>query len=1243
MSNGQSWSASLKSIVNVLLFLTAILGGAVLVTSKLTSQRPLSPAGTSTWTIGEQTIEARLWEDPFAVRTDSVFQKFSEFFEHIAHHTTCSGKPVRLMPVMISGGPYSEDRESRIRARFAVVSALGQSGYAPENAERVGEVRVPWHSTLGLEKMLSNNSIKGIEAYLFSDSSTNRETVRLRYEWFRPRVFWKGNDTNDVASDQRSEILVIWLDDTMFEDLPTVRLSMLLNPLIRAASTNASGTDSHELIVEQPKADGGTNLMVNAAVSFPGAAALEVTNIFDVKVSLIGPRRSSTLRALVKQEVKERWSTNFLAARETLKKVDLYSATASAMPEVFLWDANETNVANGNPKEKLCEILRTNVGFASARFFNASDSELATEVFDEMRLRRADPANPANHIVLITEWDTFYSRMISLSYRTTLSVHESKRRGHKRDVFDSIRQYLRGSEGMSSNLHTFVYLRGLDGRTVVDKTGGKEDESRSDTRSRERPKSLEDLLQWQPDANKAEGQAQYDYLARMGDRLAELRGELRNSGQGDIKAMVVAGSDAYDTLLVLQALRRRFPDVLFFTHDLDARFWHPTEREWSRNLNVVSSYGLSLHPRFQGDIAPFRDSLQTAIFAAVLATVGNETLGKLDSVPPRRFEIGHSLAMDLSSVGDTVELHPPPRLIRNRGDDHYDKKKKLVVGIVGAGLLLAGFYWLGFFRTSLSIQRTRWPLHPFASMQLSESDVGGRAGSALLLREISLRRQSDSRAAFVHGLLIALRSPSKPKGVNYDPNRRMDQLLEVLNGIVAGTYRNPAVMAPKASASRHSWTMRRSLLKRFLITTGILPREAKDRLDRREWVNEFLGDMVPNNMGSRISRYFGVVNDMRNAATELFCCKYISYTVWWIFWICIAIAGVKLALDIWRDTFKLLDGEPFSLTAGISAWPNIIVRNIGFAVSVGLVVSMFHRLSAMFYEISREFRLAISRPKDFPSPPNRICAAGLWREFYESGRLDLRCLRAIIATLLYIVFGVCIFKIFGFPFEPTRGDASAFWASPWWLPGVGRGAHPFFIVFLFLCFLTIDASINCLLFIRRLSANSTDYPHSTTAYFRSRRGNIPKNLLDEWIDTQLIADLTERVQTLLWFPAIGFLFVLAARNNWTDHWPWSPALIIMCALNLGLAMASVVILQSAARSAKRAAVSSLEAKVKQTVAKTMNPQTNAAYQAQALLEETKGNKRGAFTDLVENPVLGVFLLAPSGTALVEIIHWIANR
>src|SRR6266568_1587533 len=65
LEGGGSPSINLNSMLNGLLALVTLAGGVWLVSHKLTSDRPVIPAGGPKEFVGEQKVEARLWEDPF--------------------------------------------------------------------------------------------------------------------------------------------------------------------------------------------------------------------------------------------------------------------------------------------------------------------------------------------------------------------------------------------------------------------------------------------------------------------------------------------------------------------------------------------------------------------------------------------------------------------------------------------------------------------------------------------------------------------------------------------------------------------------------------------------------------------------------------------------------------------------------------------------------------------------------------------------------------------------------------------------------------------------------------------------------------------------------------------------------------------------------------------------------------------------------------------------------------------------
>jgi len=85
------------------------------------------------------------------------------------------------------------------------------------------------------------------------------------------------------------------------------------------------------------------------------------------------------------------------------------------------------------------------------------------------------------------------------------------------------------------------------------------------------------------------------------------------------------------------------PEAVFFTNNLDARLAHPDEWNETHNLVVVSAFDLLLKP--DQEVPPFRDSYQTALFAATL-----QAMGQIAAKPksPFIFEIGRNGAKDIT-------------------------------------------------------------------------------------------------------------------------------------------------------------------------------------------------------------------------------------------------------------------------------------------------------------------------------------------------------------------------------------------------------------------------------------------------------------------------------------------------------------------------------------------------------------------------------------------------------------------
>ena len=138
-------------------------------------------------------------------------------------------------------------------------------------------------------------------------------------------------------------------------------------------------------------------------------------------------------------------------------------------------------------------------------------------------------------IVIFTESDTGYSRQIKSEL--------------KKQINDK------------AKLKFYSYLRGLDGRQEDLGPQSKAETSRSDD-------ALSSLLSGSAISESSLGTSQFDYLRRLALEF-ERKGEINKR---NICAVGVLGSDIYDKMLVLEAVRPELPAAVFFTTDLDALY-----------------------------------------------------------------------------------------------------------------------------------------------------------------------------------------------------------------------------------------------------------------------------------------------------------------------------------------------------------------------------------------------------------------------------------------------------------------------------------------------------------------------------------------------------------------------------------------------------------------------------------------------------------------------------------------------
>lgn len=250
-------------------------------------------------------------------------------------------------------------------------------------------------------------------------------------------------------------------------------------------------------------------------------------------------------------------------------------------------------------------------------------------------------------VVLLAEYDTVYGRNLPLAFERALrswqkSGDEPGKAANSK--FGSVHDLLE-SRDRPCWLDIHGYARGFDGRLQGD-PGGKPASSSDKDGGKKRGETATT-----PPSEATEGLNQSDYLRRLALAIEEQDRRLRKEHPvtGGVRAIGILGSDVYDKLMVLKALRTRLPETIFFTTDLDARLTDPQDWKTTRNLLIATPYDLypdRAHLTNKPGFAPFRDSYQTSVFMGVARALGDGSGGPGEV---RLFEIGRSGAVPLAT------------------------------------------------------------------------------------------------------------------------------------------------------------------------------------------------------------------------------------------------------------------------------------------------------------------------------------------------------------------------------------------------------------------------------------------------------------------------------------------------------------------------------------------------------------------------------------------------------------------
>jgi hypothetical protein len=362
----------------------------------------------------------------------------------------------------------------------------------------------------------------------------------------------------------------------------------------------------------------------------------------NVQSAIIGPADSDGLRQMARELARCQLSSDCAATRNPRA---VYSPYATAADRWVLDNPAPINCAKhldalDDEKTLAATVSRETNG--RVRFYRtlADDCTVIHNLYAELQNRGLDDVD---QVVIIAERDSLYARLMGSYFGGCFTAATA---GTSAAGVEPPR-----------HPHCYTYLRGLDGLSASPPTPSDPSQA-SSTTTPASANSSKTSNAATPESSTGPGQL--DYLRRLVADIAARRHEQSCESRGRyqcIRAIGVLGSDVYDKLLVLQALRRAFPRTIFFTTDLDARLLDAPNLNSTRHMIIGSAFGLELRPRLQGDVPPFRDSYQTASYLASMLAATQLTSGVVEDTAsqavaawtskPRIFEIGRTDAFDL--------------------------------------------------------------------------------------------------------------------------------------------------------------------------------------------------------------------------------------------------------------------------------------------------------------------------------------------------------------------------------------------------------------------------------------------------------------------------------------------------------------------------------------------------------------------------------------------------------------------
>jgi hypothetical protein len=1095
----------------------------------LFDSRPTAPPIGVGLTGDIQRVEAGLWEDPVAAIARENGKAADAEALPERIATLRDTGAFEVVAVLLPGGRRAEDAEQRRRARYAVLAGLNRRGLIPDDPQHLG-------------------------AHSFTPLCDRHDAaaITIPYELFSTSTL-----RGDLQQASR-HVAVLWLPEDELAARPLARMQYWLQQLLRMSTANTP-----------------------------------------LPTKVIGPHSSQTLAAMV-AELPSAAPLSCDAAKlaKTPLDIEIYSPFATAEERLLLDAAAGMAQTSRAPLNELSTL----VAASPIKLLRtiADDRSNAVALVDELQRRGADPVRAARRmheqhtatcsdkdsrqgsgprIALVSEWDSFYSRALPRSIKREIGCR----------IAGTCAQGPAAADPAIINdpkfdwVLRYSYLRGLDGQLPG---AGKDSDDR-------KPADKGDTLRYVIPGERADHDAQLDYLRRLADTIAAQDELYRSQRECGIGAIGILGSDPYDKLMVLQALKQRFPSKIFFSTDLDARLLQTVESNWTRNLVLASPFNLALLPSLQHDTPPFRDSMQSAAFLSVLLALDNTPF-----TTKQQF-IQQAQAQAYAACG------------------HF-----LTPGIYEIGN--QGFIGLRSVRAQCSAPMTidRKLLAADSPLALERFQRLPRSGHAAI--PIAVRDGLQNAVQFYQaGLLLALLIGALVLQIWNSPQRGYRRWLTtaLVIGALLTTYASlmwwnnkllcaaiglVALAAISASKQRNTdvqttpaYVFIPLLLFAITLVIGYMWR----------------GELTEKGFGEPLFFFAGI----STWPTQLIRLAAIMIAIAAVCWGWHMLAKNKRAM---HREFRLPERTTAELLQPLLQAPTAQKKLHRFG----------HLLMRLLLPLRERYlrESVIAHNHTDTAKTAYIDGHAFWIEHQLCGIPMARLMRTALFTWLYLVVTSLLFAIWPLEWPPIRGNIAVQVNAYMLLLSI--------ISFNFLIFWVVDANLLLARFATLLSSNRAHWPREVHAVLAERFGMENHPGADDWLDVRLIARRTAAVNKIVYAPLLVMLLLMAARSSLFDNWVLTPSLAITYLLGSAVLLFAAAHLRRAAERARSNAVAHLKALILKL--QLQPDQRGVLDQLKIMLDEAEQIREGAFARYTDQPIVHAVLIiigSMGGSVVVDYV------